>query len=136
MPPEVGLWRVDGDLPIKVTPGGVPLESQLEVMIEADPTILGTSLLLIGRQVPTGYGKYIDLLAVDDEGALHILELKRDRIPREVVAQVLDYGSWVQTLTIDGPLFSGRRVSTPDSRVKSSRHRVGQAQDVPRERCY
>ena len=99
MPLEVGLWRVDGDKPVQVLPSGVPLESQLEKMIETDPTILGMRLLLIGRQVPTDYGKFIDLLAVDDEGALHVLELKRDRTPREVVAQVLDYGSWVQGLT-------------------------------------
>ena len=51
MPQEVGLWRVDGSKPVKVARSGLPLESQLEVMIEADPTILGTSLLLIGRQV-------------------------------------------------------------------------------------
>jgi hypothetical protein len=99
MPLEVGLWRVDGDRPVRVTARGVPLESQLEAMIEADPTILGTPLLLVGRQVPTDYGKFIDLLAVDDEGALHVLELKRDRTPREVVAQLLDYGSWVRGLT-------------------------------------
>lgn len=99
MPLEVGLWRVDGAKPVKMTPSGVPMESQLEAMIEADPTIMGSALLLIGRQVPTDYGKYIDLLALDDEGALHILELKRDRTPREVVAQLLDYGSWVQTLS-------------------------------------
>jgi len=99
MPLEVGLWRVDGDKPVRVTHNGVPLESQLETMIEADPTILGTPLLLIGRQVPTDYGKFIDLLAIDDEGALHVLELKRDRTPREVVAQVLDYGSWVRELS-------------------------------------
>ncbi|MGY1592241.1 endonuclease NucS domain-containing protein [Geodermatophilus sp. SYSU D00708] len=99
MPLEVGLWRVDGGKPVKVTATGVPLESQLETMIEADPTILGTPLLLVGRQVPTDYGTFIDLLAVDDEGALHVLELKRDRTPREVVAQVLDYGSWVRTLS-------------------------------------
>lgn len=98
MPLEVGLWRVDGGVPVRVTPSGVPLEAQLEQMIEADPTILGTPLLLIGRQVPTDYGKFIDLLAVDDEGSLHILELKRDRTPREVIAQLLDYGSWVQGL--------------------------------------
>jgi hypothetical protein len=98
MPLEVGLWRVDGGVPVRVAPTGVPLESQLEQMIEADPTILGAPLLLIGRQVPTDYGKFIDLLAVDDEGSLHILELKRDRTPREVIAQLLDYGSWVQGL--------------------------------------
>lgn len=98
MPLEVGLWRVDGDKPVKVQASGVPLESQLEAMIEADPTILGTPLMLIGRQVSTDYGKFIDLLALDEEGALHVLELKRDRTPREVVAQLLDYGSWIQTL--------------------------------------
>jgi hypothetical protein len=32
---------------------------------------------------------------------LHVLELKRDRTPREVVAQVLDYASWVSALTHD-----------------------------------
>ena len=99
MPLEVGLWRVDGDKPVKVAAKGVPLESQLEAMIEADPTILGTPLLLIGRQVSTDFGKYIDLLAIDDEGALHVLELKRDRTPREVVAQALDYGSWLGALS-------------------------------------
>jgi hypothetical protein len=104
MPIEVGLWRVDGGKPEKIQPTGVPLESQLEAMIEADPAILGTPLLLIGRQVPTDFGKFIDLLAVDDEGSLHVLELKRDRTPREVVAQLLDYGSWVRTLTHDAVL--------------------------------
>jgi hypothetical protein len=54
---------------------------QLAVMIESDPTILGTSLLLIGRRVPADYGKFIDLLAVHDEGELHVLELKQDRTP-------------------------------------------------------
>jgi Endonuclease NucS len=99
MPTEIGLWRVDGSEAVKVTSSGVPLESRLEHLIEGDPTILGTPLLLIGRQVPTTYGTFIDLLAIDADGALHILELKRDRTPREVIAQVLDYGSWVQALT-------------------------------------
>lgn len=99
MPLEVGLWRVDGDKPVKLTATGVPLESQLETMIEADPGILGTPLLLIGRQVATDFGKFIDLLAVDDEGNLHVLELKREKTPREVVAQALDYGSWVKGLS-------------------------------------
>jgi hypothetical protein len=76
----------------------MPLESQLEDMIDADPSLIGTDLLLIGRQVPTAYGKYIDLLGIDSEGSLHVLELKRDKTPRDVVAQALDYGSWIQTL--------------------------------------
>ncbi|MFE1854703.1 endonuclease NucS domain-containing protein [Streptomyces sp. NPDC007148] len=98
MPLEFGLWRVD-DKPVRVATRPMPLESRLEALIEADPEILGDPLLLIGRQVPTSHGKVVDLLGMDADGGLHVLELKRDRTPREVVAQVLDYGSWVQALT-------------------------------------
>ncbi|NED11582.1 endonuclease NucS domain-containing protein [Streptomyces sp. SID9124] len=98
MPLEFGLWRVD-DKPVRVATRPMRLEARLEELIEADPEILGKPLLLVGRQVQTDHGKFIDLLGVDAEGALHVLELKRDRTPREVVAQLLDYGSWVQDLS-------------------------------------
>ncbi|WP_407989058.1 endonuclease NucS domain-containing protein [Kitasatospora sp. CMC57] len=101
MPLEVGLWRVDGAEPVRVATQRMPLEDRLERLIEADPTILGRPLLVIGRQVQTPFGKVVDLLGVDGEGTLHVLELKRDRTPRDVVAQILDYGSWVQGLTND-----------------------------------
>ncbi len=52
-------------------------------------------LLIIGRQVRTAHRGIIDLLAVDFFGTVHIIELKRDETPREVVAQALDYASWV-----------------------------------------
>ena len=84
MPLEVGLWRVDDGKPVRLIPSGVPLESQLEDMIEREPTILGTPLMLVGRQVATDFGKYVDLLAVDDDGALHVLELKRDTLAAQV----------------------------------------------------
>lgn len=68
-------------------------------MLEADLSILGLdSLLVIGRQVVTKYGKRIDLMAVDAEGTVYAIELKKDRTPREVVAQVLDYGFWIRQL--------------------------------------
>ena len=95
---EVGIWRVDGS-PTKLQPSQMPLESQLESLIEQDDSLLGNDLLIIGRQVPTAFGKFIDLLGVDVDGVVHILELKRDRTPREVVAQLLDYASWVQALS-------------------------------------
>ena len=95
----MGFWRVDGDRPTRLVPSAVGLESQLEDYIEADPSLLGQPLLLIGRQVPTAFGGFIDLLAVDADGAVHVFELKRDKTPRDVVAQTLDYGSWVADLT-------------------------------------
>lgn len=94
---EFGLWRL-GATPQRITSQRMPQEKQLEDLIEADPNVLGAPLLIIGRQVPTAYGHFIDLLALDESGHVHILELKRDRTPRDVVAQVLDYASWVTTL--------------------------------------
>lgn len=41
------------------------------------------------------------MLGVDVDGQIHVVELKRDRTPRDVVAQALDYGSWATDLTFD-----------------------------------
>ncbi len=94
---EFGLWRL-GATTERITSQRMPQEKQLEDLIEADPSVLGAPLLIIGRQVPTAYGHFIDLLALDESGLVHILELKRDKTPRDVIAQVLDYASWVSTL--------------------------------------
>lgn len=101
MPVEMGLWRVDLATTRRLLATTLPSESALEDYLERDPTLLGEPLLVIGRQVRTPYNKFIDLLAMDADGNLHILELKRDKTPREVVAQLLDYGSWVTALTHD-----------------------------------
>ncbi len=99
MPVEMGLWRAEGGKLARLESTGVPLESELEDYIEQDPGLLGDPLLLIGRQVRTRHGGFIDLLGVDADGVVHVLELKRDRTPREVTAQLLDYASWVATLS-------------------------------------
>lgn len=101
MPVEMRMWRIDGDQPTPLSTAILPSESALEDFLEQDPSLLGVRLLVIGRQVRTPHGKLIDLLAMDGDGNLHVLELKRDKTPRDVVAQVLDYGSWVATLTRD-----------------------------------
>lgn len=95
---EMGLWRADGDKLSRIVPTAIGLESQLENYIEADPSMLGETLLVVGRQVPTAFGGFIDLLALDETAAVHVIELKRDKTPRDVTAQALDYGSWVSTL--------------------------------------
>lgn len=95
---EMGLWRADGDRLSRLVPTSVGLESQLESYIESDPSMLGEALLIIGRQVATAFGGFIDLLALDETAAVHVIELKRDKTPREVTAQTLDYGSWVAGL--------------------------------------
>ena len=95
---EMGIWRVNGTKLTPVVSSVVGLEKQLEDYIESDPTILGQPLLILGRQVQTTGGP-LDLLAMDSTGAVHVIELKRDKTPRDVAAQVLDYGSWVAALS-------------------------------------
>lgn len=101
MPLEMGVWRIENGKPRKLPPMTVPTEAALESFLERDPSLLGERLLVIGRQVQTPHGKRIDLLAMDGDGNLVVLELKRDRTPRDVVAQILDYGWWVSRLDRD-----------------------------------
>lgn len=100
MPIEFGLWRID-DGHQRLSSTRLDDESRLEDLLEEDPNLLGKDLLVLGRQVRTSSGKRIDLLGMDVEGDLHVIELKRDRTPRDVVAQALDYASWVRGLTYD-----------------------------------
>jgi hypothetical protein len=100
MPIEVGIWKLGAKLQ-RVRMSSLDSESRLEDCLCEDLSILAPDLMLIGRQIPTDYGKFIDLLAMDTDGNLTVIELKRDRTPREVVAQILDYASWVQSLSYD-----------------------------------
>jgi hypothetical protein len=93
------LWLVDGGSLKAQSRTTLASEKALEGWIVADMSLLGEDLLLIGRQVRTAGGP-LDLLAIDAEGTLVIAELKRDGTPREVVAQVLDYASWVRSLSV------------------------------------
>lgn len=67
-------------------------------MIVKQPRILSDTWLIIGQQVLTRHGGYIDLLGIDANGSLVIVELKKAKTPRDVVAQAIDYASWVKNL--------------------------------------
>lgn len=102
MPVKFGLWRIDGGSVEQVPTSGIASEERLEDILEERIDILGLgNLFQIGRQIITDFGKRIDLLAIDERGDLHVIELKKDRTPREVVAQTLEYGFWVQTLSFE-----------------------------------
>ena len=65
-------------------------ERHLEDMIEQNPNLLG-DLLIIGRQVKTDRIERIDLVALDREGDVVIVELKRGPAHREIVSQINSY---------------------------------------------
>ena len=100
MPQQIRLWEVTRDQTLAGVPSSeINLEEQLESWLESDISLLDEDLLVIGRQVETAFGGFIDLLCLDSAGDTVVIELKRHQTPRDVTAQVLDYASWVKDLS-------------------------------------
>lgn len=95
---ETAIWRIHQNLhPVPLE--GIDYEQRLQQIIAADLSIVDPRLMVIGREVATSFGGSIDILAIDADGNLIVVELKRGRTPRDVVAQVLEYASWVRHQT-------------------------------------
>ena len=92
-----GMWKI-GSKPQALKPIQLETELLLEEQIFQDIAILNSNWLLIGRQVYTDFGKFIDLLAIDATGSIIVIELKKHKTPRDVVAQTIDYAAWVEGL--------------------------------------
>jgi hypothetical protein len=99
MADQIRLWEISKDQLNEITQSKLDLESRLETWLDNDISILADDLLVIGRQVITDYGGKLDLLCIDRNGDLVIVELKKDKTAREVIAQALDYASWVKDLS-------------------------------------
>jgi hypothetical protein len=97
MPIHHSIWRV-AEQPSRLLETTSFNEQLLEKMIVASPEILSDQWMIIGRQEDTGFGCCIDLLAIAPDGTLILIELKRGRTPREVVAQAIDYATWLERL--------------------------------------
>lgn len=98
MPIEIGLWKIGSKLePVRFEP--LETERKLEDALATDLSLVSPGLLLVKRQVTTTSGKFADMLAVDVQGTLVVIELKRSKTPREAVAQLLDYASWAKNLS-------------------------------------
>ena len=93
------IWSLDDKAPLPAA--NLKSEKELEDLLAEHIEILNADWLLIGRQVRTVVGKYIDLLCMDHEGDLIVVELKRDLTPREVTAQAIDYASCVADMKLE-----------------------------------
>lgn len=72
----------------------------LEPWLASNPEIIGADIIIIGRQATTKSGP-IDLLGIDKSGNTVIVEIKRDQLPRECLAQAMDYASAVAGWTVE-----------------------------------
>lgn len=93
------IWSLEDRAPLQA--GALLAETELEELLAEHIEILNPDWLLIGRQVRTVAGKYVDLLCMDHDGDLIVVELKRDLTPREVTAQAIDYASCMADLKLE-----------------------------------
>ncbi|MBI5113206.1 MAG: DUF91 domain-containing protein [Rhodovulum sp.] len=128
MPIQHSLWHV-ADEPLALPTTVLPAERDLEAMIVATPEILSPDWMIIGRQCDTGASGRIDLLALAPDGTLILIELKRDKTPREVVAQALDYATWVAALKTEDIAQIFARFQPGGSLDEAFKARFGQALD-------
>ena len=98
---EIKLWNINDDNVTQIDQTRLDYEKRLESWLIEDISILSSNLTVIGSQVLTKHGKQIDILAMNSVGELIIIELKRDKTYREVVAQTLDYATWVKDLSYE-----------------------------------
>ena len=99
---KIKLWAVEGPtqvVDIKPT-DRLASESFFEETLVNNPEMLMPGLTLVGRQTPTEGGP-LDLLGVDSDGRLVVFELKRGRLSRDAVAQIIDYASCLEDMTLD-----------------------------------
>ena len=92
----------------KVKTDSIDFEKDLENWLENSPNVLldedEGSIIWIGRQVTAIVGEsglYPDLIGIDTEGDLVMVELKKGKTPREVIAQILEYAAWGCSLDYD-----------------------------------
>jgi hypothetical protein len=86
MPVSQSIWRITQP-PQRLRESALTSEKSLEAMIIATPEIVSDQWMIIGQQEDTGFGGRIDLLAIAPDSSLILIEIKRGRSPREVVAQ-------------------------------------------------
>ena len=102
MSDDIWMWEIDDSskaaTPVKST-SRIETERSLEEILVRSPDLLMPNLTLVGRQMPIDGGGTLDLLGVDGDGRLVVFELKRGRLTRDAVAQVIDYCSWLESLT-------------------------------------
>ena len=98
---DMRIWEIDNSSNAATsveTTNRIETENSLEEVLVRNPDMLMPGPTLVGRQTPTDGGN-LDLLGVDADGRLVVFELKREKLTRDAVAQVIDYCSWLDSLT-------------------------------------
>ena len=99
----------------------------IQEWVAANPGILGEDLLIIGKEF-SGFDKTnerLDLLAVDTDGKLVVIELKRDDTGTDAHWQAIKYASYLRRVDdkqIIGMLADYENKSESEARIMLERH--------------
>ena len=99
----------------------------IQEWVAANPSILGEDLLIIGKEF-SGFDRTderLDLLAVDTEGKLVIIELKRDDSGKDAHWQAIKYASYLHRVDAERiieMLAAHEGIPDPEARIRLERH--------------
>lgn len=97
------VYLVEQDDMKRVPESELDREAKLEQrLVRTDGAKIGdVEVLYVGRQGSPGEGGIFDILGVDERGDTVVVELKRGRAPRDVVAQALEYAGEIRNVDYD-----------------------------------
>lgn len=106
------LFEIGDDqlVPFRRVQAGPDLyEQEIEDLLWSNlDDFVGNPLFPVTRQAQIGGGLRPDIVALDGEGRVHIIEVKRD-VDRRQLAQCLEYAGWARETSLDeiAGLFNG-----------------------------
>lgn len=106
------LFEIGEDelVPFRRVPAGPELyESRIEGLLWDNlDAFVGQPLFPVARQAQLGGGLIADVIALDVDGHVHVIEVKRD-VDRRQLAQCLEYAGWARSANLDeiAGLFHG-----------------------------
>lgn len=95
---SIGIWDLSSGQPERLQHSSLKLERDLEEWIEQDPSLLSHGMVIVGRQVSVT-GGFMDLLGIEPSGNWAVIEIKRDELRRDTVAQAFDYASSIAKMS-------------------------------------
>ena len=99
---SVAVWSAPRDrTPRRLMATPPHTEAALEEWIRADPSLVRDGLVVVAQQLVFPTKERLDLLCVENRSRWLVVELKKDRMAREVTAQALDYVSLLGNMSTD-----------------------------------
>jgi len=132
---SVALWSAPhGGTPHRLPASPPDTEAELENWVKSDPSLVRDGL--VAQQLIFRTRERLDLLCIENRSRWLIVELKRDRLAREVAAQALDYVSLLADMSREE--LRSRLQPHLDAAPQSTRELVddllaAETDDTPRE---